>query len=68
MLSNLGSVLIFFILSLSLFIIYNSYLDIETKNQSIKKKQRRVKMSAKKEKNTSSARLKKNKIDLSTIV
>jgi cytochrome c-type biogenesis protein CcmF len=37
MLSNIGSVLIFFILGSSLFIIYNSYLDIDIKNQSIKK-------------------------------
>ena len=37
MLSNIGSTLVFFILSLSLLIIYNSYLDIRTNNQSIKK-------------------------------
>ena len=37
MLSNIGSILVFLILGLSLLIIYNSYLDIETKNQTIKK-------------------------------
>ena len=37
MLSNFGSILVFFILSLSLLIIYNSYLDIKTNSQSIKK-------------------------------
>jgi len=37
MLSNFGSILVFFILSLSLLIIYNAYLDIKTNNQFIKK-------------------------------
>ena len=37
MLSNIGSISVFLILGLSLLIIYNSYLDIETKNQTIKK-------------------------------
>ena len=37
MLSNFGLILVFFIFSLSLLIIYNSYLDIKTNSQSIKK-------------------------------
>ena len=37
MLSNIGSTLIFCILSLSILIIYNSYVDIKIKNQLIKK-------------------------------
>ena len=37
MLSNIGSVLILCILSLSILIIYNSYVDIKIKNQFIKK-------------------------------
>ena len=37
MLSNLGSILVFLILSFSLLIIYNAYLDIQIKNQIIKK-------------------------------
>ena len=37
MLSNIGSILVFFILSLSVLIIYNSYLDLEINNKSIKK-------------------------------
>ena len=37
MLSNIGSILVFSILGLSLAIIYNSYLDIRTNNQSINK-------------------------------
>ena len=37
MLSNIGSTLIFFILSLSILIIYNSYLDIKTNTALIKK-------------------------------
>ena len=37
MLSNIGSTLIFCILSLSLVIIYNSYVDLKIKNQLIKK-------------------------------
>ncbi|MDA9092207.1 heme lyase CcmF/NrfE family subunit [Pelagibacteraceae bacterium] len=37
MLSNIGSILIFFILSLSILIIYNSYLDIKTNTALIKK-------------------------------
>ena len=36
MLSNIGSILVFSILSLSLLIIYNSYLDMKVINQSIK--------------------------------
>jgi cytochrome c-type biogenesis protein CcmF len=36
MLSNIGSILVFSILSLSLLIIYNSYLDIKTNNRLIK--------------------------------
>jgi cytochrome c-type biogenesis protein CcmF len=37
MLGNIGSTLVFFIASLSLLIIYNSYLDAKTNNQLIKK-------------------------------
>ena len=37
MLSNFGLILVFFIFSLSLLIIYNSYIDIKTNSQSIKK-------------------------------
>ena len=37
MLSNIGSILIFLILSLSFIIIYNSYLDIKNDNQLIRK-------------------------------
>jgi cytochrome c-type biogenesis protein CcmF len=37
MLSNLGSILVFLILGLSLLIIYNAFLDIKNNNQTIKK-------------------------------
>ena len=37
MLSNIGSILILSVLSLSLLIIYNSYLDLKNNNQLIKK-------------------------------
>jgi cytochrome c-type biogenesis protein CcmF len=37
MLSNFGSALVYFILGLSMLIIYNSYLEIKTNNQIIKK-------------------------------
>ena len=37
MLSNIGSIIVFFILSLSLLIIYNSFLDLKINNKTIKK-------------------------------
>ena len=38
MLSNIGSILVLLILSLSLLIIHNAYLEIKTNNQLIKKR------------------------------
>ena len=37
MLSNIGEILVFLILASSFFIIYNAYLDIQIRNQIIKK-------------------------------